>query len=159
TGTQSGAIVGTPSYMPPEQARGARGGLSTAADVYSLGAVLFELLTGRPPFRAETPMETVLQVLEREPTPPRALNPAVDRDLELICLKCLHKEPGRRYGSAEALADDLERWLLGEPIVARPVRTWERLAKWVKRRPAVAALTGGLLILSFIAFALALWGA
>jgi WD40 repeat protein/tRNA A-37 threonylcarbamoyl transferase component Bud32 len=137
--TQSGAIVGTPSYMAPEQACSDKV-LTTASDVYGLGAILYELLTGRPPFRAETPLETVLQVLDREPERPRSLNPQIDADLEALCLKCLDKNPKGRYASAEALAEDLERWLAGEPLQARPARTWERVGRWARRRPAAAAL-------------------
>jgi WD40 repeat protein/tRNA A-37 threonylcarbamoyl transferase component Bud32 len=137
--TQTGGIVGTPSYMAPEQAAASKG-LTTAVDVYSLGAILYELLAGRPPFRAATLLDTLQHVLEREPVPPRSFNPDVDAELETICLKCLEKEPQRRYGSAEALAEDLERWLAGEPIQARRSRIRERVIKWARRRPALAAL-------------------
>ena len=138
--TRSGVIVGTPSYMAPEQASARKGAVTTATDVYSLGAILYEMLTGKPPFRGETPLETLSQVQEKEVAPPRAVNPRISRDLEIICLKCLAKEPGRRYDSAESLAEDLERWLGARPIQARPSRWPERLGKWVLRNRTLTAL-------------------
>jgi hypothetical protein len=151
--TQTGQIMGTPSYMAPEQAAGRIRDIDPRTDVYALGAILYETLTGRPPFRAASSLETLRQVLEEEPVPPRQLQPQVPRDLETICLKCLRKDPRQRYASAAALAEDLRRFLHDEPIQARPMGAWERGWKWARRRPAVAAL----LVVSAIA-ALALVG-
>jgi thiol-disulfide isomerase/thioredoxin/tRNA A-37 threonylcarbamoyl transferase component Bud32/tetratricopeptide (TPR) repeat protein len=152
--TQSGAILGTPGYMSPEQAT-ARKDLTTASDVYSLGALLYDLLTGQPPFEAATALDALVKVVEEEPRPPHEINPNVDRDLETICLKCLEKDPRRRYASAAALAHDLERYLGGEPIHARRVGSLERVRKWVRRRPASAAVVG---VLCVAAVALSLGG-
>jgi serine/threonine protein kinase len=138
--TGTGDIMGTPSYMAPEQTGQRVQPIGPATDVYALGAILYELLTGRPPFKGATAMDTVLQVVNDEPVPPRRLQPKVPHDLETVCLKCLCKEPAMRYASAEALADDLHRFQQGEPIKARPISTWESGRKWVRRRPAPTAL-------------------
>jgi WD40 repeat protein len=150
--TPSGAVIGTPAYLAPEQAAGRKTGLTTAVDVYSLGAILYELLTGRPPFLGETPMETLLLVLEKVPERPSAVAAGVDRDLETVCLKCLDKDPQKRYASAEALADDLARWLHGDPVRARRVGPAERIWRWCRRNP-VQAVTAGLVGLSLLAVA------
>ncbi len=141
--TRSGAILGTPSYMAPEQARAENASVGPPADVYGLGAILYEMLTGRPPFRADSVMTTLKQVIDDDPVAPRTLNPSVPADLETVCLKCLAKEQGRRYGGARELADDMRRFLAGEPVRARPAGVVERAVKWVRRRPAAALALGG----------------
>jgi WD40 repeat protein/tRNA A-37 threonylcarbamoyl transferase component Bud32 len=151
--TQSGSILGTPSYMAPEQAGGRTREIGPPADVYALGAILYELVTGRPPFRAETNLDTLMQVLSQEPVPPSRLQPKLPRDLETVTLKCLEKEPRKRYPSAEALADDLRRFLHEEPIQARPISLAGRLVKWARRRPAVAALSALSLLTAVLGFA------
>jgi serine/threonine protein kinase len=143
--TQSGAIVGTPNYMAPEQAGGKTDQIGPAADVYALGAILYETLTGQPPFQAATTLDTIVKVVSEDPVPVRQLRPKVPRDLETICLKCLRKEPKDRYASARDLADDLQRFLNDQAIVARPQGKVERLRRWLKRRRELVYLTGGAL--------------
>ena len=144
--TLSSDVLGSPNYMAPEQAAGGSDEVTMAVDIYSLGAIMYELLTGRAPFRAETPLKTMRKVMEEEPQAPRTLYQLADADLQTICLKCMEKHPRQRYGSAEALADDLGRWLRKEPIHARPATPTERLGKWVRRNPKVATLTTLLLL-------------
>lgn len=155
--TPSNIVCGTPAYMAPEQAAANSKQLGAAADVYALGAILYECLTGRPPFQGPTPADTLLQVLSEEPVAPSRLQRTVPRDLETIALKCLHKEPARRYASAQELADDLHRFQVGEPIVARPVGLVERALKWTRRHPTVALLLTAVVLLTVLAGTLVTW--
>ncbi len=163
-GSESVRVMGTPDYMSPEQAQGRNHDLTTATDVWSLGATLYCLMTGRPPFQAGTGWETMKAVVEQEPLRPRLHNRRVDRDLETICLKCLKKNPDQRYASAHALAEDLQRWLRGEPLLRQPQTLWEHigdywddLTKWVKRNPAIATLSAVLALVFILGCTIGIW--
>jgi WD40 repeat protein/tRNA A-37 threonylcarbamoyl transferase component Bud32 len=155
--TQSGVFVGTPSYAAPEQVEGLAKTVGPAADIYALGAIFYQMLTGRPPFQAATVHQTLEQVKTADPVPPSRLQPGLPRDAETICLKCLQKGPHRRYADASALAEDLDRFLAGRPILARPIGPAERLRKWVRRRPAVALLSSAVVAVAAIGFTLVAW--
>jgi len=155
--TTTGQVLGSPNFMPPEQASPDRGPVGPASDVYSLGAILYHLLTGRPPFLAGSAEETLNRLLHTEPVAPRLLNPAVPRDLETICLKCLEKEPHRRYTKAQALAEDVGRWRRHEPIHARPSTQWDRIVKWAARRPALATMAAALALSVGLGVSAVLW--
>jgi serine/threonine protein kinase len=148
--TSTGQILGSPYFMPPEQAGGKTRAIGAHSDVYGLGAILYHLLTRRPPFVAETVPEILRRVLEQEPIAPRLLNPAVPRDLETICLRCLNKEPPRRYASAQALADELGRFLRDEPILARPASPLAKAWRWCRRKPVIASLAAGIVVLLLV---------
>ena len=155
--TQSGVFFGTPSYAAPEQAEGLTKTVGPAADIYALGAIFYHLLTGRPPFQAATVFQTLEQVKVADPVPPSRLQPGLPRDVETIALKCLNKDPQRRYTAAAALAEDLDRFLSGRAILARPTGAAERLWKWTRRRPAVALLSAAVVAVTVLGFALVLW--
>ncbi len=155
--TKTQAILGSPSYMAPEQAEGLGDQVGVATDVYALGAILYTLLAGRPPFKAATPLETMAQVKSAEPVPPSRFQPGLPRDIDTLCLKCLEKSPGRRYASAAELGEDLRRFQSGEPILARPARAWERAAKWARRRPVVAGLSAAVVFVTALGIGLVTW--
>ena len=155
--TATDSIMGSPSYMAPEQAEGKTKQVGPLADVYAIGAILYELLTGRPPFRGASVLETLEQVKTTEPVPPSRLVPRLPRDIETIALKCLQKEPGKRYDSAAILAEDLRRFLGGEPIVARPVPPWERAWRWCRRHPVPAALSAAVVVVAALGLSGILW--
>src|SRR5579864_3784360 len=146
--TLSGAILGTPGYMSPEQAAGRRGTITTATDIYGLGSVLYALLTGKAPFTGDSVMDTLQKIREKPPEPPHKFNAKVPGDLEVICLKCLEKDPRRRYSSSQALADDLRAWLGSRPIAARPVGALTRARLWCHRRPAIAGLSAAVVVVA-----------
>lgn len=135
--TGTGQILGTPSYMPPEQAEGDNAAVGALSDVYSLGAILYRTLTGRPPFQSSSPMETILQLLHQDPVSPRQLNSSIPIELETVCLKCLQKDPAKRYSSARELAEDLQRWMQGDPILARPISAVSKAVRWTRKHPAI----------------------
>jgi WD40 repeat protein/predicted Ser/Thr protein kinase len=155
--TKSGDVLGTPSYMAPEQAAGKNSAVDARTDVYALGAVLYEMLTGRPPFKGANVLATLSQAIARDPLAPSRLQPGIPRDLDTVCLKCLHKEPARRYQTAAALAEDLDRFLGGSPVLARPTPAWERAWKWAKRRPVIAGLAAALVLVTALGFGLTVW--
>ena len=155
--TVTGQVLGSPNYMPPEQATGKRGTLSRRSDVYALGAILYHALTGRPPFVGESLAETVQQLLNVEPVSPRALNPSVPADLETVCLKCLEKDPGKRYATAQMLAEELGRFLEGKPVLARPVGRVAKAGRWCRRNPRLASAMGAALLSLLIGLAGVTW--